>query len=48
MITREQYKDINYKPFLFFVVFGARGDQLEVSGSRHHVEGIPVSWICLL
>ncbi len=41
MIAREQYEDINYKPFLFFVVFGARGDQLEVSASRHHVEGMP-------
>ena len=41
MIKREYYKDLNYKPFLFYVIFGVSCDKLQVSASRHHVDGIP-------
>ena len=40
MIKREYYKDVDYKPFLFYVIFGVRGDQLQVSASKHHVDGL--------
>ena len=40
-MNREHYKDINYKPFLFYVVFGVPGEKLEVSQSRHHVDAFP-------
>ena len=42
-MKRDYYEDIGYKPFLFYVVFGVSGDDLKVSGSRHHVDGIPES-----
>lgn len=41
MIERKHFKDINYKPFIFLVIFGAAGDKLQVSASRHHVDGFP-------
>ena len=41
MIKREYFKDVDYKPFLFYVIFGVRGDQLQVSASKHHVDGFP-------
>ena len=41
MIKREHYKDLGYKPFLFYVIFGVTADQLQVSASRHHVDGMP-------
>ena len=40
-MKREYYQDIGYKPFLFYVVFGVSGDDLKVSGQKHHVDGIP-------
>jgi hypothetical protein len=40
-VNREYYKDIGYKPFLFFVIFGVSGDELEVSAKRHKVDMIP-------
>ena len=39
--ARMQFKDIGYKPFLFFVVFGVDSDSLEVSKEKHHVDEIP-------
>ena len=33
---RQYYEDIGYKPFLFYVVFGVSGDELEVSRSKHN------------
>lgn len=40
-MERKYYKDIGYKPFLFFMVFGVNGGQLEVSRSKHKVDGFP-------
>lgn len=41
MQTREYYRDIGYKPFLFYVVFGVTAGDLHPSRSRHHVESLP-------
>lgn len=38
---RKYYEDIGYKPFLFYVVFGVSGDELEVSRTKHNVDGMP-------
>ncbi|MBR4163795.1 MAG: hypothetical protein IKR11_09760 [Solobacterium sp.] len=38
---REYFTDIHYKPFLFFVVFGVTGEELEISAGRHHVDRFP-------
>ncbi|MBQ6367840.1 MAG: hypothetical protein IJJ30_04750 [Erysipelotrichaceae bacterium] len=38
---REHYQERGYKPFLFYVVFGTSGKDLEVSASRHHADGLP-------
>jgi len=38
---RQYYEDIGYKPFLFYVVFGVSGDELEVSRTKHNVDGMP-------
>lgn len=40
-MQRQYYEDINYKPFLFYVIFGVSGDELEVSRTKHHVEEFP-------
>lgn len=41
MIERKNYKDIDYKPFVFLVVFGVRGEHLTISASKHHVDELP-------
>ena len=41
MQPREHYKDIGYKPFLFYVIFGVTGDDMHPSQSRHHVDCLP-------
>ena len=38
---RQYYEDIGYKPFLFYVVFGVSGDELEISREKHNVDAIP-------
>ena len=38
---RQYYEDIGYKPFLFYMVFGVSGDELEVPRSKHNVDGMP-------
>ena len=38
---RKFFEDIGYKPFLFYVVFGVSGDELEVSKTKHNVDGMP-------
>jgi hypothetical protein len=38
---RQYYEDIGYKPFLFFIVFGVSGDELEISRAKHNVDEIP-------
>ncbi|MBO4688478.1 MAG: hypothetical protein J5636_08195 [Clostridiales bacterium] len=40
-MKREYYQDIGYKPFLFYVIFGVSAEELEVSRSRHNVDGLP-------
>ena len=40
-MKREYYQDIGYKPFLFFVIYGVTGDELEVSQKRHKVDELP-------
>lgn len=38
---RQYYEDIGYKPYLFYVVFGVSGDELEISRTKHNVDAIP-------
>ena len=40
-MERKFYEDIGYKPFLFYVVFGVSGDDLEVSREKHKVDEFP-------
>lgn len=37
----KKYQDIDYKPVLFYVVFGVTVDELVVSQDKHHVDAIP-------
>ena len=40
--SREYYQDIDYKPELFYVIFGVSGSgELEVSRERHRVDEFP-------
>ena len=41
MQAREHFKDIGYKPFLFYVIFGVTEDDIHPSQSRHHVDCLP-------
>ena len=38
---RPYYEDINYHPLMFYVIFGAKADELEISRERHKVDDIP-------
>lgn len=38
---RPYYEDLNMRPFLFYVVFGATTGELQVSKKRHHVDEMP-------
>ena len=40
-MERKYYRDIGYKPFLFYVVFGVSAEELEVSRNRHKVDELP-------
>ena len=40
-LQREYYQDIGYRPFLFYMIFGASGDELEVSRKKHKVDEFP-------
>ena len=40
-LQREYYQDIGYRPFLFFVIFGITGEELEVSKEKHKVDELP-------
>lgn len=40
-LTRAHYEDIDYRPYLFYVVFGVSGEELEVSRERHMVDEFP-------
>ena len=38
---RPFYEDLNYRPFIFYVVFGVNGEELSVSRERYHVDNFP-------
>ena len=38
---RPYYEDINYHPLMFYVVFGAKEEELEISRERHNIDEIP-------
>lgn len=40
-MERKYYNDIDYKPFLFYVVFGVSEENMQVSKSKHHVDEVP-------
>ena len=40
-MKREYYQDIGYKPFLFYVIYGVSGENLEISQKRHKVDELP-------
>ena len=40
-MERKYYQDIGYKPFLFYVIFGVSGEDLEVSQKKHKVDELP-------
>lgn len=40
-MERKYFKDIGYKPFLFYIVFGVSGEDLEVSREKHKVDELP-------
>ncbi len=40
-MKREYYEDIDYKPVLFYVIFGVSGDELQISQEKHHVDEFP-------
>lgn len=46
--ARPYYKDMNYRPFLFYVVFGVRPAPLEISRQRHHANELPAGLELLL
>lgn len=45
---RPYYEDINYRPFLFYVVFGVDDLQLNVSRKQHRVYEFPEGLDCML
>ena len=49
MMERKYYNDIDYKPFLFYVVFGVSEDNMQVSKTKHHVDEVPagIDVMCL-
>lgn len=40
-LDRPHYQDTGRRPFLFYAAIGGTAEELEVSRSRHHVEGMP-------
>ena len=40
-MKREYYRDIGFKPFLFYVIFGVSGEDLAVSRTKHKVDELP-------
>jgi len=38
---RQYYKDLNTHPYIYYIVFGVKDEELSISKERHHVEGIP-------
>lgn len=40
-LERPYYEDLNYRPLLFYVIFGVNGEELIVSREHHHVDSFP-------
>ena len=38
---RPYYKNLDYHPLLFYVIFGVRDEELKVSREKHNVDGFP-------
>ena len=38
---RPYYEDINYHPLMFYVIFGAKEEELEISRERHNLDEVP-------
>lgn len=38
---RPYYEDINYHPLMFYVIFGAKDEELEISRERHNLDEVP-------
>ena len=38
---RPYYEDLNYRPLLFYVIFGVKNEELNVSREKHHVDAFP-------
>lgn len=38
---RPYYEDLNYRPYVYYVVFGVDGTELELSRERHHIDEFP-------
>lgn len=38
---RPYYEDINYHPLMFYVIFGAKEEELEISRERHNIDEVP-------
>ena len=38
---RPYYEDLNYRPLLFYVIFGVKDEELTVSRERHQVDAFP-------
>ena len=40
-LERPYYEDINYHPLMFYVIFGAKEEELEISRERHNLDEVP-------
>ena len=38
---RPYYEDLNYRPLLFYVIFGVKDEELTISRERHQVDAFP-------
>lgn len=44
---RPYYEDLNYHPLLFYVIFGVKDEELNVSRKKHHVDSFPEGLNCI-
>ncbi len=44
---RPYYEDLNYHPLLFYVIFGVKNKELNVSRKKHHVDSFPEGLDCI-
>ena len=40
-VTRKYYEKVDYKPVIFYAVFGNIEGKVEISKDKHHVDGMP-------